>query len=355
MTRAETVYNALKHEFELSGNVTVWEDSDTAIKLKVVASEIARLLDIADDYQNQIFPATASREFLEKHGEARGVLRKPATKATGTVVFYCKGTPAADILIKEGTMLSSSKAGEAYQTTEDLTIQAGSASGIVPVVSVEAGRKTNLAPNYIDTVITPITGIERVTNLDKISGGLDQEDDEAYRKRVVEGYKKLTNGANLSYYEEFAKKNQNVYYAKAVFNAEASNEIFVYVQNFDRTITDAAIAELQSEIETVKEAGLSVVVKRAENKIVPVTLFISIDNLANGDVYKSIAEDAVEKSFNSLGIGQRISPAKICRDLLKVDGILDVRIANPSVPIAVSEGAIAGFSGIIVNVEREGA
>lgn len=354
MNLTDSIYGSLKREFELRGDLLVWDDSETAIKLKVIASEIARLTEKAEFYEAQLFPATASNEYLEKHGEAKGILRKPATKSKGYVTFYCKGTPAADILIPAGTTLSSSKADMIFHTTEDITIAAGEISGEAAVESEETGKKANIAPGYIDTIVTPITGIERAENLAIIIGGTDKEDDESYRARVVEGYRKLTNGANLSYYEEFSKKVEDICYAKAVFNAEVPNEIFLYVQNFERTITADTILKLQTEIDKVKEAGVSVVVKKPTSKSVSCTVFVGINNLSNADFYKEKAQSLISRSIQSLPIGARFSPAKTSRDLLSEEGILDLRFVSPTVPVSVPADGIADVGLITVNVERVG-
>lgn len=132
-----------------------------------------------------MFPMWASGTILDYHGQNRGMKRKQAAKATGSVTFH--GT--AGYTIPAGTVLSTtSEDGSAtvlFVTVEDCLLnEEGVAEAAVE--AVEAGTSGNVAVGRINRLDKSDSKVLSLENAEATSGGLDMEDDEPYGERQVE-------------------------------------------------------------------------------------------------------------------------------------------------------------------------
>jgi hypothetical protein len=144
------------------------------------------------------FIDTASGTSLDLVVSILHVERKTKDYAIGLVTFF--RDPAAgdgNITIPPGTRVSTSK-GEASFVAVDLrTLQRGQSRIDVMVRADEAskGPKGVVEAGTITTLAQPITGIARITNLDKTFLGADDETDDALRARAkaaLQGLNKAT-------------------------------------------------------------------------------------------------------------------------------------------------------------------
>lgn len=353
MSDYELILENTLGNFENQANCIVEDDSDTAIKFKVIATEILRLYEKINFCKKQMFPNTADGEYLERHGAIRGIYKKCASKSKGQVIFKCKSASPNDILIPKGTLCTSSKGSSlVYETVCDVTLNKDSLYTIADVESTVVGSHTNIAPHYIDVLITPISGISSIDNNQKTAGGADEETDDMFRKRVIEAFSRISNGANLNYYEQYAKSKPDIWYAKARFIPNKSNELELFVENRTHTLSNAVLENFKEDIESIRTLGTKVTVKRPAQKEIPINVTARVLNMSNEDTYRSEIQEVLERSISSLEIGQRLSPAKISKKLLEIDGITDICITNPTLPVTVAYNQIASFG--IANITIKG-
>lgn len=349
----KVIANGLISEYERRANCLVDEASDAAIKLTVIAGALSDLYDKFNFYDRQVYPNTAEGEYLIKHGQAKGIFKKKATKATGHIAFFSKEPATNDIFIPTGTLCTSSKATDAiYQTTADTAIAKGSVNAIAPIESINVGANANIAPDYIDILVSPITGVSSIRNPNRISGGANEEPDELFRQRVVESYSNLSNGVNLNYYEQWAKKQNDVWYAKAVYEKGTVNEIKLYVENATRTISDATIAILQENIESARELGMKVSVLRPIKKAINITATAYVNNLKNEPAYYMYIDEVFLNMIQSLSIGQRFSPSTAASKVLSHEGIHDINFYEPTSSIVVAPNEIGVYGRMSITIEK---
>ncbi len=354
MTDFELILANTMNSFENQAKCLVEHDSDTAIKFKVIASEILQLYDRLAFCNKQMFPNTADGEYLEKHGAIRGIFKKRASKSTGKIILKCKTPATAPMLIPKGTLCTSSQgSGLMFETIADVTLKKNATYAVAEVCSTVVGAHTNIAPYHIDVLVTGIAGIASIENTEKTKGGADDEPDDMFRERVIEAFNKISNGANLSYYEQFAKSKPDIWYAKAMFTPNASNEVELYVENRTHTLSALIIADLQAEIETVRALGMKVTVKRPTEKLIAVNVTAKVVNMANEVTYNSLIFNALEDTISQLKIGQRYSPAKVAQKLLEIEGVTDISITNPTQPVPVAYNQIAELGQVAITIEGE--
>lgn len=350
MSEYQTTLERMLYDFEVQGKCAVEDNSDLSIKFKVIAKEISNLYDRLAYYEKQIFPLTAEGEYLNKHGEAKGIFKKTASKSTGVVVFKTAVAAINIITIPIGTQITCSDLPNIiFKTTKIGVIPVGYTSASIPIESLDTGKDTAIAPNMIDILVTPLTGITKVVNDEKIIGGSDGESDELYRLRVIESYTKISNGANLNYYEQLAKTIDDIWYAKAIYSS--TNHIDIFVENHTRTISDIAISEVAQKISECREVGISVTVKRPTKKIVDVTATITVDNLSNQTTYFFDSHQNIMDYISSLSIGENVSLTKLGSKILSCNGIKDVDFTKPTTKVAVSNSEIVAYGVIYVTLE----
>ena len=111
-------------------------DSDLFVRSSATASAVSGLYHFLAWQARQLLPDTADPEYLEQHCALRGITRKPATRATGTLTL----TGRAGAVVPAGTQ-AKDLSGVLYRTTVSVTL-AGTgddATATAPCEAVEAG------------------------------------------------------------------------------------------------------------------------------------------------------------------------------------------------------------------------
>lgn len=142
-------------------------------------------------------PFTAQDEHLEGWAALKGVIRKPATAASGTAIFTgTSGTiPLGAILVRSD--------GAQFKTTLAGTISAGSVT--VPVTAVIAGADGNTASAAILSLSSGIAGINgQGAVATAIGGGADVETDDEFRTRMIQAYANPAQGGSAADYVTWA-------------------------------------------------------------------------------------------------------------------------------------------------------
>lgn len=167
-------------------DIDVSEGSVAYDLLHPTAEEVERLKQFDLDYLfQQIWPQFAEGEALDYHGEARGLTRKPASPASGTLTVY--GSPGAviqvgDLFATEGVGITESVSYESngeYVIPEEGEID-------ISVTCTEAGIEGNCAP---EKIVIPEDTDDNVTdckNMAAFTNGTEEEEDDDYRQRILD-------------------------------------------------------------------------------------------------------------------------------------------------------------------------
>lgn len=133
-----------------------------------------------------IFPKYAYGEFLDFHGESRGITRRAATNAYGHVQVTAK----AGTEIPAGTIFATvadnySEYVEFVSVTSGITESDTEAIDLA-VEAVVAGVEGNVSAGAITMLGTSLKDVISITNAEPTTGGTDIEDDESLRERIVQ-------------------------------------------------------------------------------------------------------------------------------------------------------------------------
>lgn len=173
--------------------------SNLAILANILAGLATGHYGYLDYIARQATPFTAIGEMLEGWAGLKGVTRKPATAAAGTVAFT--GTVGATI--PAGTSVLRSD-GFAYTTTAEASVGAGG-SVTAPIASIAAGTTGNAAGGAAFALGSGVAGVSAAgAAAGPITGGAAVESDDSLRSRMLLAYANPPQGGSASDYRQWA-------------------------------------------------------------------------------------------------------------------------------------------------------
>lgn len=308
---------------------------DLAARLYAAAAQIHSLLLQAQWVLAQSFPQTAQGEYLERLAALRGIRRSVATCATGSLRFGVSDAVSGDLTIRSGTTCMTDT-GIRFATTEDAVLTAGTLYVDVPAMALEPGRAGNVAAGAVTIMAAMPVGIRACTNPEAFSGGDDLESDDALRRRLLDTYLRLPNGANAAYYEQVALSYTGVAAAKAVGRPRGVGSVDLYVA------TDAGIpeAELLTAIESYLEEKREISVDLRVLAPTPAAVDISVALLpaAGADFAqaKADADAALRAAFTGALLGEGVTLAFLGDLLYHLESVANYRFTQPAADVAAS-------------------
>lgn len=213
-----------------------WDKSEGSFVYDIMAAfalVLAQDADWAQQVLERSFAQTTFGDYLTLRAEEHGVIRKPATKATGIVTFT--GTPGTHI--PAGTRVSTASTettpAVVFVTNADATI---SESGTVDVTvtAEQAGALGNVPAESILFLVEPIAGVTGVTNTAATSGGADEESDESLLARYLARVRNPSAGGNKADYVNWALEVQGVGGVSVIPVEDGPGTVSIYVIGDDK-------------------------------------------------------------------------------------------------------------------------
>ena len=188
ITRTDNTISNLKNlwiETFLNKTDKVTDITDNSV-LNAVAFACAKvaqktLKDIAI-VEAQIFPETASGEYLDRAAVLYGVPARYGALGSST---YVRVYVSATTTYERGVHVFTSVDGVRFPVEETITIDGNVGYGYVKVRSEAVGAFTNVAANSILSVTPVPDGHVECTNEYYAIGGRDEESDEMFRRRIL--------------------------------------------------------------------------------------------------------------------------------------------------------------------------
>ena len=352
MRTIETIYEGLLADFRARVGFTPEAGCDLAVRLWAAAAELQALEMQADWVLDQSFPQTAQGTFLDRHGTMRGLERLKAVRSGGVLRFSVAAAPAMDIAIPAGTVCMTA-AEVRVRTTEDAVLAAGQLRVEVPAEAVEPGSSGNLVPGTVRFLTACPVAVTAVNNLRAFTGGTDEEDDEAFRARILESYQRLPNGANTAWYEATAMGHPGVTAAKAVGRAEGPGTVNVYVTGEGGLPGEELLAGLQAEFREKREIAVTVKALAPTSKTVDVSVQVAPREGADKAAVLSSARKAVTDFFSGRLLGRAVLLAELGSRLYELEGVENYRFTAPAEDIP-ADSTVLPVLGTLRVTELEG-
>ena len=147
---------------------------DLAVRLYAAASQIYAMYLQADWVARQAFPQTAEGDYLDLHAQLRGLERKQASHAAGTLRFFADQAAETPREIPLGTVCMTAGLVR-FETTRAAVLPVGQLQVDVPARALLAGSAGNAAAGTVLSMAVAPVGIRRCDNPEPFLGGSDGE------------------------------------------------------------------------------------------------------------------------------------------------------------------------------------
>ena len=134
-----------------------------------------------------MFPMWAWDEWLDLHGAQVGITRKAPNRASGYVTII--GTPWTEIPSGSIVCTPATDISPSIEFSLDVLAEIPEeGKATVPITAVSGGTGSNTKAGTVTLMSMPVDGVTGLYNEEDITGGTEEEDNEAYRERIMEAY-----------------------------------------------------------------------------------------------------------------------------------------------------------------------
>ena len=314
------------------------EGSEIRNFLETIAVDHYVILEDQNEHAKITFIDTAYGEWLDKHGlhPAIRLERNQGAESVGEVTFTIPAVSAEQTIIPEGTLLASTETGLQFVTDYDAVIEIGDLNVDVQCTCMSVGEDGNVIAGSIDLIdddFLDVHGIT-VTNTDAFTGGVDYEEDEAYRARLLE-YVRREDFGSLPYYINLAETVPGVHDVKLVDEVGVSKKILV---NGDvKETSDTLLVDVLTRFSDTRNLGINHTFNVAKPTFVKYSLEVTVD--VDAELPTGTFEDLLVKyvdggystfdgriEFNGVRIGQSITKDEFVNALKIIGNVADATI-----------------------------
>lgn len=317
----------------------VREGCDLAARLYAVAVQVFGLYVQADWVKRQCFPQTAQAEQLDHHAQLRGLQRRQAVCAEGTIRFFVNSAAETDRSIPAGTVCMTADLVR-FETTRDGVLAAGALQIDVPARAVEAGSGGNVAPETIVSMAVAPVGVAGCRNPASFTGGVDEECDEELRERVLETFRRLPNGANAAFYQQQALSFDRVAAAAVLPRARGQGTVDVVVAQANGAPDEELVQQLQEYFQKRREIAVDVLVRGPEEVPVAVAVQVKAEAGREWAQVKASVEQALRAWFCGARLGEPVLRARLGNVVFGCEGVENYVLTLPGEDVAVQADAL---------------
>jgi len=296
------------------------------------------------------FPDTATGEWLDKHGANPFIRleRDIGTEATGFVTFSIPEAVSEDIIIPEGTIVVSSENGLDYSTDSEIVLAVGDTDATVSVTCLVEGEDGNCGigtVNMINDDYLNVSGLS-VNNTEAFTGGVDYEEDEEYRERLL-NYVRRDDFGSLPYYESLADDIPGVHDVHFVDVEGFSKKILV-----NGNIKPTPTTVLADVLEVYSQVGNHVLnhhftVDRPVSVPLNVTVNLTVTELLDENELNYLISDffnggshVTGLTYDGLSIGEGLIVNSLVNAFEIFDGVSSVELIDSDTSTALADISI---------------
>jgi uncharacterized phage protein gp47/JayE len=233
------------------------------------------LFGFADYVQRQKFALTADSENLDLHGEEFGLARRPAAPAAGKVDIV---TTAA-LVVAAGAIFRRADGAEYFATIGGSTPTPGTLT--VDVVAATDGKASNAIAASPLSIESGVTGAGQDSATASVAaagilGGVDVEDDETFRARILFRKRNPPHGGSAADYVIWASEVSGVtrVFVERLYSGAGTVRVFPLMDDLyvDGIPQPSDIERVAAHLETVQPAGALVTVAAPLAVPVPISI-----------------------------------------------------------------------------------
>jgi len=287
-------------ESRLFGGTALLRRAVLRVLARVFAGAIHTSYGFINSVVEQLFVATATDTWLDRLGLLWGVNKKAGSFATGTATF--NGNIGSVIPIE--TKIQNDGGIEYATLTEEIL---ATTSINIEIQAIESGEDANykvdsVANPLVLSLVSPLAGIDNEINVyDSVTGGQTVENDEDYRKRILQHIQFPPMGGNKADYIEWGLSVDGVSQAWCypLANGPGTVTVVVTAQGADPTPSPTLLTDVNTKINEVKPitstiSAVSITDSNGNNGFAKVKYVMKITP------YDTQIEDNIKKNISDL-------------------------------------------------------
>ena len=349
MRTLDEIYEEMCGDYAVKTGTAVIDGGDMAVRLYAAAAQIHSLWVQAEYLKRQAFPQTADGEYLDRHASVRGLERGHELCAEGEIDFYTDEETVQALPVPEGTICLSA-AGAEFVTVAAGEIPAGESHCSVPARAVLPGVGGNIPADSIVGFEQAPVGISGCGNEAAFSGGADMESDESLRKRVIESYKMLPDGANAAFYEKTVQDIDGVAAAAVFPKRRGTGTVDIIFSAEDGVPSSAMVAQVQDELDEKREMCVDIEVSAPETVEVNVDVEVLPDDRTDFSELAERIEECIRSYFGGKLLGQDVLRAKLGNLIYSVGGVENYSLISPPADVSAQSDELPVLGTVTVSL-----
>ena len=347
MKSVEEIYREMLETYRAASGMEVREGCDLSARLYAAAAQVHGLYIQAQWAVRQCFPQTAQGEYLDRHAQLRGLTRKQAVRAEGTLRFFVTTAAQTDRTIPAGTVCMTAGLVR-FETTRAGVLPAGKLQTDIPARAVEPGSAGNIAAGTVVSLAVAPVGVAGCGNPKAFGGGADAEDDEALRQRVLSTFRRLPNGANAAFDLQGALSFDQVAAASVLPRARGKGTVDVVVSTLSGVPGQSLLKELEDYFRQRREIAVDVQVRAPQTVKVPVTVKVAAAPGQDPAAVQQQVRQALTAWFDGRRLGQDVLRARLGSVIFGCEGVENYAITAPAADVAVTSAQLPVLNGLSV-------
>lgn len=306
-------------------------DSDGFIRASATASAVEGLYAHQRWMARQIVPDTADTEYLEMHAGLRGLVRKPATAATGVVTL----TGRAGAKVPRGTSFRDEQ-GILYATTQEALLaavpesdgEAEEGKSDVPCAADQPGALPDLEHAPV-TLLNAPDGV-RGKGVLVLTGGTDAESDAALLQRVLFYMRNPPGGGNAADYRRWALEVPGVTEAKVYPLRQGPGTVDIVIMGEAGIPGSDVVNACQTHIDEMRPVTARSVVYAPLPLPVDIALRIRVGGDATLETLRGPVEESLAAQFDLIQPGETLVLSKLLAAVVELPGVADAVMDKPA-------------------------
>ncbi|TQF71774.1 baseplate J/gp47 family protein [Pseudoalteromonas luteoviolacea] len=286
-----------------------------------------------ESLQNLLACAVGAR--LDQYGQFMDTPRLPATHATAHVTFKCGGHTQPFTIPIHTTIRANDNKTE-FTLQDAKTVQPEQSSVEAIVMCSAAGTEGNgFLPGEIKQLMQPLAYVQNVINTDTSSGGVDVEQDEAYRARLQLAPAKFsTAGSEDSYLFYTRSAHQDI--VDATIESPGPSQIKVTALMKGGQVPNAVMQ--QRILDTLTDKKVRPIGDRVTLSLpepVPYSVELTLQFNSNQSVMTSVSEQSAKEKVGTITrhwqeqLGRDIVPEELIAACQTLPGVYRVTTTLP--------------------------
>lgn len=315
--------NILRDIRNLLADADISEDSDYYIRASSVASCVSGIYQDQGWIVRQIFPDTADIEFLELHCRTRGIVRKPANTASGTIDLT--GEPGATV----ASGLTITRDSRSFVTTEPAVIGTDGKLTVTAQATI-AGTAGNTSQVMSGTIASTPDGVDSTVLIGIMLGGTDQESPEDLLARLLDIIRRPPAGGNKYDYRRWALEVTGVTAAYVYPLRRGLGTVDIVITSADGLPSEAIIEATQAHIDDVRPVtAKSSFVMAPTIKHFDIEVKVKLSGITL-DAAEILIKESLNNYINRLVPGEDFIRSQAETAVSLISGVTDRKIVVPA-------------------------